>query len=203
MYKNIVFDMGNVLIKFDPKEYINSYVKEEEIADCLYKEIFLSKEWIQYDRGVINLDGIISAVEDRVEEEYHDYVKFIVSNWRNKLLAHSDMEELVTKLKAKGYKIYLLSNVSKHYYDFRENIPTLKYFDGEFISADYQLIKPEKEIFLEFYKKFNLKPEECFFIDDLALNIEAAEKTGMKGFVYHGNIDKLYKALEFHNILSY
>ncbi len=196
MIKNIVFDMGNVLIRFDARRHVSKYTENEMAEEILFREIFLSKEWVQYDRGVIDLAGIIAAVQERVEDKYHDLIRSIVNDWHEDLPAFADMENLISRLKANGYKIYLLSNVSKAYYKFRGNIPALKYFDGEFISADHNIIKPEKEIYLKFYKEFNLIPEECFFIDDLCLNIESAERTGMKGFVYHGNIENLCSYME-------
>ena len=69
-------------------------------------------------------------------------------------------------------------------------------FDGVLISADYKLLKPEKEIYLALYDKFSLKPEECYFIDDVQKNIDGAKATGMDGHCYyHGDIEILRTAM--------
>ena len=201
MFKNIVFDLGNVLVRFDAKGHVEKYVQDEKVVELIFNEVFRSKEWIQYDRGILTLDEVTALVQARVPDEYHDIIKSVVGNWRTELVPHTHMEGFVEELKSEGYKIYLLSNVSKLFYSFRNKIPVLANFDGEFISGDYGLIKPEKEIYLEFYKKFDLMPEECFFIDDLGINIESAERTGMKGFVYHGDLDKLRAHMEKLGIL--
>ena len=103
---------------------------------------------------------------------------------------------LAEELKEKGYRIYLLSNTSKEYYIFRKQIPSIESFDGEFISADVHFNKPEKEIYELFFKQFQLKPAECFFIDDRADNIATAEKLGMRGFRYQQDTNALRLALK-------
>ena len=102
----------------------------------------------------------------------------------------------VKELKSKGYGIYLLSNASSDFHERRKDIPALSLFDGVLISADYKLLKPEKEIYLELYKKFSLKPEECYFIDDMQKNIDGAKDTGMDGHCYfHGDVEILRNAM--------
>ena len=95
------------------------------------------------------------------------------------------------ELKDKGYGIYLLSNTCSRFHTFRENIPALRFFDGEFISADCHLVKPEPGIYLRFLEQFGLRPEECVFIDDVPLNIEAAIRCGFSGIVYHDDPARL------------
>ena len=69
-------------------------------------------------------------------------------------------------------------------------------FDGVVVSADYKLLKPEKEIYLTLYEKFSLRPEECYFIDDVQKNIDGAAATGMDGHCYyHGDVEILRAAM--------
>ena len=76
-----------------------------------------------------------------------------------------------------------------------------KYFDGGVISAEAKASKPDPRIYNILLDKYSLIPEECLFIDDLEVNVKAAEETGMKGLVTHGiigitfEIDKKLKAL--------
>ena len=105
--------------------------------------------------------------------------------------------ELIKELKQNGYNIYLLSNATPRFFDRYLEVPAFKYFDGFFISALYKMLKPNREIYEAFCNKFSLKPEECFFIDDLAANIEGAKKFGMQGFVFEApDTTKLRTALK-------
>lgn len=200
MKKNIVFDMGNVLIKYDAKKYAENYTFDEVSSKLLYHEIFCSTEWLKMDRGVLSSKEAIASIQGRVPTSLHTLVEQLIKDWHKEIPPYPEMEELVAELKELGYHIYLLSNTSSRFHEFRVNIPALKYFDGEFISADCNLLKPDFAIFHAFYEHFGLNPKECFFIDDSAANIEAAEVTGMEGFVYHGDIAKLKKKLVLQGI---
>lgn len=192
--------MGNVLIRYDAYEYTKKYVKNEEAAKLLLQEVFQSVEWIQLDRGVLSEEDAIRSMCRRIPEELHPYVKILFENWHEDIPPYEEMEELVRSLKENGYHIYLLSNTSKRFYKFRKNIPALNYFDGEFISADYRMVKPEREMFLTFYQHFLLNPAECFFIDDHYPNVEAALATGMTGFIYRGDVEKCKTAMRKEGI---
>lgn len=200
MIKNIVFDMGNVLICYDTRKYIDLYVDDKEDGDLLLKEVFGSKEWLSMDRGVMTSEEAIKSICNRIPKRIHKDVEKLINNWHKDIPPYPEVEELVKRVKKAGYKVYLLSNTSVKYHQFKVNIPALRYFDGEFISADWKLLKPEKEIFLTFYNHFKLKPEECYFIDDSPANIIAANKTGMIGFVYKKDIDKLIADMLKNNI---
>ena len=110
--------------------------------------------------------------------------------------------DLVKKsTKEKGYKIYLLSNAGFNQHDYWEKIPASKYFDGKVVSCDVGEVKPFKEIYEALYKKFNIKPEESFFIDDLIINIFGANRTGMDGYVFTGDVNDLRAELRSRGIL--
>ena len=75
---------------------------------------------------------------------------------------------------------------------YRQVIPAIELFDGVLFSAEVKCLKPQKEIYMHFYRRFNLKPEECFFIDDLPGNIEGARQTGMDGYCFaDGDVERL------------
>ena len=119
----------------------------------------------------------------------------ILDNWHRDIPPLDGVYALVEELKGKGYGIYLLSNTCSRFHSFRENIPALRFFDGEFISADCHLVKPEPGIYLRFLEQFRLRPEECVFIDDVPLNIEAAIRCGFSGIVYHNDPARLRREL--------
>ena len=94
------------------------------------------------------------------------------------------MGELVRELKAMGYGIYLCSNASERLLECYRIIPGIECFDGILFSAEVKCVKPQKEMYQHLFERFHLKPEECFFIDDVMLNIEGARACGMDGYCF-------------------
>lgn len=107
-----------------------------------------------------------------------------------------EMGELIARLKADGYGIYLCSNASSRFTEFYHVIPGIEHFDGVLFSCEVKCIKPQREIYGHLFERFQLKPEKCFFIDDLPMNIEGARACGMEGYCFaDGDIMRLRKAL--------
>ena len=196
MIRNIVFDMGRVLLEYEPLEYIREYLKDENDIEIMNREMFNASEWPENDRGTISSDQFISLVCARIPERLHLPAKQIWEHWYEHLKPIEETNAIAADLKKRGYQVYLLSNVSVKYYVFRRLITAIPFFDGEFISADVHYIKPEREIYELFFQKYNLDPRECFFIDDCAENVAAGEQFGMSGFCYRRDIDALKFALE-------
>lgn len=201
MIKNIIFDMGGVLIDYNPEKTLYGLF-DKETADILLKEIFRNPFWADKDRGIITPAEIMQKVKNRIPEAVFEKVSEMVDNFYPYMPPFEKMYGFVEMLKSKGYGIYLLSNASPDFHERRSGIPALSLFDGVIISADYKLLKPEKEIYEKLYETFSLKPEECFFIDDVPANIDGAKATGMDGHCYyHGDLDILKRDMEQKGII--
>lgn len=195
MIRNIVFDMGNVLIRFDRDYFISRLGIEGEDADLLKREVFLSLEWARMDRGSMTDEEAAKSVCTRLPQHLHDAAQKLVSMWDRPILPIEGMYELVEELKANGYGIYLLSNASFRQHDYWPRIAESKFFDGTLISADEKVVKPQPEIYRLLLERFDLKAEECFFIDDVPANIEGAFYCGIPGAVFHGSASLLRRDL--------
>lgn len=195
MIKNIVLDMGNVLAKYDPLSLIKRFVSCTEDIKLIYDELFDSEEWRKLDRGTISEEQAQKQVSLRLPLRLHPALAQVLECWHDALTPMDDIYLLVKELKEKGYNLYLLSNTSKRFHTYRINITALELFDGEIISADLQLLKPEKAIYQALFDRFELKPDECFFIDDMPPNIAAAKELGMSGFCYCGDMAELRLAM--------
>jgi len=197
MIRNIVFDMGNVLLRFDPKVFMERVgVEDPEDQKLIQKELFRSLEWVQMDRGTKTEAEVLEIVEKRLPEHLHAPLEELLLRWERPILAVPGMSEFVRDCRRAGYGIYLLSNASKRLHSYWKSIPGHEYFDGEFVSADYQLVKPQQAIYRKFCQVFELDPKECLFIDDVPLNIEGAVHAGWQGIVFHDVEDLRKKAYE-------
>lgn len=187
MIRNIIFDMGNVLIRFDRELFLSRLGIEGEDRTLLMREVFLSLEWARMDRGSMTDEAAARSICARVPVRLHDAVRKLVSMWDRPILPVAGMYELIEELKEKGYGIYLLSNASLRQHDYWPRIPASRFFDGVLISADEKVVKPQPEIYRLLLERFSLKGEECLFVDDVPANVEGADHCGIPGIVFHGD----------------
>ena len=195
MIRNILFDMGNVLLRFDRQVFLNRLHVTEEEKQLLLQEVFLSKEWVEMDRGTLREETAEPIMCSRLPAHLHDAVHQLTSCWDQPILPMEGMEQLVQELKAAGYGIYLLSNASVRQHAYWPRVPGSALFDGTLISADEGIMKPQREIYLLCLTRFGLKPEECFFIDDVPANIAGAESCGISGTVFRADAALLRREL--------
>ena len=195
MIRNIVFDMGNVIIRFDRDAFIDRFGVTEEERKILLREIFLSPEWVMMDRGTLTDEQAADILCPRVPEHLRDIARKLIGFWDRPIIEVEGIYPLIEELKSKGYGIYLLSNASCRQPDYWQRVPASRFFDGTLISYSVKLVKPMPEIYEKFFETFSLKREECFFIDDSPANIEASLYVGMPGAVFHNDIRRLRREL--------
>ena len=200
MIRNILFDMGNVLIRFDRKVFLDRLDISEAEKELLMREVFLSVEWVQMDRGILREETAEPLICQRLPRHLHESVHQLVSCWDQPMLPMEGMETLVAELREKGYNIYLLSNASLRQHDYWSRIPGWEYFQGKLISADVQVMKPHPDYYRLALEKFSLEPQECFFIDDVPANIEGACRCGISGTVFRGDAALLRTQLRENGI---
>lgn len=198
--RNILFDMGQVLIRFDRAYFIRKLGAEGGDAAILEREVFLSREWAMMDWGTLTDDEAAERICQRLPERLHDAARKLVSMWDRPILPVEGMEDLVRELKAAGYRLFLLSNASVRQHDYWPRIPGSDCFEDTLISADEKMVKPQLEIYLRACEKFGIRPEESLFIDDAPINIEGAAHVGMAGIVFHGDVKELRTGLSEYGI---
>ena len=195
MIKNILFDMGNVLIRFDRKLFLDRLEVSEADKDILLREVFANVEWAQMDRGTKTEETALESMRKRLPLRLHGAAEILTLHWDEPLVPIEGMYELVEELKEKSYGLYLLSNASFRQHDYWPRIAASKFFDGMLISADVHAVKPQPEIYNLCLEKFGLKAEESFFIDDVGANVEGAVNCGLQGAVFFGDVARLRREL--------
>ena len=191
MIKNIIFDMVGVVIRFDTEKYYSDHEIDMTDRELLKKEVFGSLEWARQDRGTISDDEAIERICVRVPERLHYVVRDFARRENREILQVEGIENLLADLKIAGYRVFLLSNTSRGFHHFWPQVRLNKWFDDTMISADEGLVKPDPSIFRLACERFRIRPEESVFIDDMPMNVEAAEHVGMTGFLFRGDAREL------------
>ncbi len=201
--KNIVFDMGNVLINYDPNYVLDFHSDNEEDKKEVYSKLFDSYAWVHTDLGILSDEEILNkALKGIKSESAKKLCRECFCDWQeHNLIRKPDMERLCMKLKESGMKLYILSNAAKVCREALKNsLSCYDEFSGMLFSAEVKCIKPQSFIYEKFFDMFGLSPDECLFIDDLPENIRAGEELGMRGYVFDGDSERLEKFL-YENII--
>ncbi|MCI9635475.1 MAG: HAD family phosphatase [Hungatella sp.] len=200
MIRNMVFDMGNVLVYYDSRRASGRFAADHEEMEAVNTSVFVSPEWLMLDMGVISQEEALARMTARLPDGHaREAARLCLEHWHEYCMwPVPGMEELVTDLKNQGYRLYLCSNASLRMLDcYQDTIPGIRLFDGALFSAEVKCVKPQKEMYGHLFRRFGLKPEECFFVDDLPANIQAARECGMDGYCFgDGDVMRLREILK-------
>lgn len=143
--------------------------------------------WEEYDRGTLSYEEVKQALCSRngcTPEKCEAYLRQSIDMQQ----AVQPTEQLIVGLKAAGYKLYVLSNMSKEFIAFLRQFPVYRHFDGEVVSCEEHTVKPEPRIYEILLGRYGLDPAETLFIDDRPANLAAAETFGIHTQLFdHGN----------------
>lgn len=186
MIKNVIFDVGNVLIAFHPEHEMRQLGIPEDKIEPMAEATYLSPWWVELDRGVIPEEEIIAHMKEEHPELAQDIDMFFTEGRKGLVDSYDYAAGWLKGLQEKGYKTYLLSNYPENYFELhmKKKFTFMPYIDGKVVSGAVKMIKPDAEIYEYLLQKFSLKPEECVFIDDRPENVETAEKLGIHGIIF-------------------
>ncbi len=201
MIKNIIFDFGQVLVHFEPEYMTRCYTSNKGDVELLKTVVFDRLYWDKLDSNGITDGELLEAVKARLPMDLHKTAEKIYNNWYYNLPEMEGMRDLLGKIRQKGYRTYVLSDVSIGFSDRYEEIDILKGFDGYCFSAAEGICKPDPAAIENLMQKYNLKAAECFFIDDREVNINGAAVAGVDGFVFGGDANALKSFLKEKGIL--
>lgn len=186
MIKNIVFDFGNVLVRFAPVEFIMSFGVEKAQARIISRYIYSGSEWTDGDHGLCTRAETVERLLNGWTGD-KALLANILSHHEEQLQMRPDTPTLLRGLKAQGYRVFCISNTNPNDYAWiTARYPVLTEFEGSIISYREKLIKPSPEIFRLLLDRYQLNAEECVFLDDMPANTAAAEKEGFKTILVPG-----------------
>ena len=181
---DIILDMGNVLLEWNKDKILQSISDTKEEYLVLDKTIFQSGLWERLDLGTMTREELVLKVVSMIGRGYQKKVEEVIWNWPSYIDIYREVFPVLSELKKKGHRIFVLSNTSKVFYDLLEDqlSPLKELLDGFVLSCDIKAIKPDLAMFKEILDKYQLDPVNCVFLDDIEDNTIAAEKLGIKAY---------------------
>lgn len=196
MIKNVIFDFGDVIAKFDPDMLIGAFTEDEKERHVL-KDAFFGREfWSRLDEGTMKYGEFREKVLEILPEKLHNTANEILDNWYTAMPVMSGVPDFIRELKSEGYHLYILSNASEFFAEKSPYFGVNQEFDGIVFSARVKMVKPNPEIYHYVLATYHLNPDECLFLDDRPANIAAAENVGIHGIVFTGDIEAVREKLE-------
>ena len=180
MLKNIVFDLGGVVVAHNEEGFREKLGK---FFDFVFGPDMkcVPSFWCDYDLGLLTIDETAAEVA-----KFRDCdAATAKAHMLQAISLQEEVEptvELIKELKAKGYKLYVLSNMSKEYIEYLRKLPVFEYFDYQAVSCEQHLGKPDHKFYEYLLSHCNLAPSETIFIDDRKDNVEVAAELGIVPF---------------------
>lgn len=172
---NFIFDLGNVLVDWNPDRFIAGYEISDREKQHIETELFGHADWLAMDKGTKNLVDVIADVSARSGMS-QETVEYCIEQMKLSLLTIEHSAALLQTLHKDGHGVYGLSNMSHDTYDYLKGREFFNYFADIVISAEIKMVKPDLEIFEYTLNRFGIKAEQSVFIDDMEYNIIAAQK---------------------------
>ena len=197
MIKNVVFDFGQVLVRFDPQYMVGVYVPEGKDGELLSEVIFDRLYWDELDSGRLGHDEAFDMMRQRLPERLWKLARRVYDDWIINIPEIDGMRELISYIKkAYGVRCFILSDISLYFAENSHRIGILKNMDGCVFSSNVGVTKPDRRIYEHLIEKYRLDPAETVFIDDKPGNIAGAAAVGINGYVFDGDSGKLREWLE-------
>lgn len=182
MIKNIIFDIGNVILNFNLEDVLQKFTNNKEEQNFILENIINSPEWLGnalIDTGYISRDEAIEIVKDRTNHCNDKIIDEFWNNYNDYAQIDERVLNLIKKLKNNNYKIYLLSNINPYTFECVNKSGLFNIVDGYVLSYLEHKVKPYKAIYNVLLERYNLIPEECIFIDDNEKNIVTGNSLGI------------------------
>lgn len=200
-YSAVVFDLGQVLVRFDYKYFVDKVNKIKPGIGEQFIELYKQNYHIHrdFEKGLISekvfIDQMLEYLDHKIDGE--TFCRY----WSDIFSLNMDVVALLPEIK-KNFKLYLVSNTNSIHQKYGyQHYEFLKIFDKLFLSHEVGFVKPEKEIYQAVEKFSGFPSNEHIFIDDILEYVEAAKSIGWDGIQFVG-YDDLVKNFQSRRILD-
>lgn len=197
MIKNIILDVGKVLVAWEPRIAMQKLGFDEKTTDIVAKATAEAAEWAETDRSAKSDEELLADFVANAP----DYEREINMFWEHvdeAIWQFDYTKAWIGRFQELGYHVYILSNYGSWTYGkTQEALSFLSEVDGALFSYEVKQVKPEPEIYQALLKRFDLKAEECIFLDDCQENIDGARAQGIEGIHFLGYEDAKEKLRAF------
>ena len=195
MIKNVIFDVGKVLVEYDPDSYMERLGFDSKTRQAVNQAMFQNPLWEESDRGKLSTEELLEKFIFN-DKEYKEEITKAYQTVGNTIELFPYSVAWIKELKQRGYRVYILSNYAEITYEqTKEKMEFLPYVDGAVFSFQCKWIKPEREIYEELCRKYSIEPRESVFLDDRLDNIEQARNLGFFGIQFE-SYEQAVKELE-------
>jgi putative hydrolase of the HAD superfamily len=185
---NLVFDLGGVLVRWEPENLIAGAFDDPEVRKAVYSEFVGHPDWLELDRGTLAPADAVARASERTGLSRLELARFL-QRVPYGLIAISDTVDLLYRLKAQGHSLFCLSNMhlaSIEYLEQAYDFFTL--FAGKVISCRLNLCKPEPKIYAHLLETYGLDAADTVFIDDVEGNLVPARQMGIKTIRFESSV---------------
>ncbi|MDO5520402.1 MAG: HAD family phosphatase [bacterium] len=185
MVRNIVFDIGNVMVYFRWHELMEELSFSDDVIERLQHGMIMTDLWKELDRGILPEEQVIAKMKEKNEGLEHE-IDLVFANAERIVEQYKYTQKWLMDLKKRGYHLYYLSNYQRSFFECHKKkvFEFLPLMEGGIVSAYVKLLKPDHAIYQKLLTNYGLRAEECVFLDDTKVNIAAAKEVGMKGIVF-------------------
>lgn len=190
MIKNVVFDVGKVLVYYEPDWLMDKLGYDEETKKRMKAAMFHSPTWDEGDRGLMNKEELLEAFIAN-DPELADKMRYCYEHVDEVIDLMPNVIEWMEDLKARGYGLYVISNYGENTFEKTvDKMAFIPYMDGTIFSYQHKMKKPDRCIYEKCLRDFKLEASECVFIDDRQENIDAALDVGFGAGIVFKNYEQ-------------
>lgn len=182
--KNVIFDLGAVLIEWNPEKIVKKFTNDILLQQRILAELYCHQDWLDFDCAKLTEKEIEARTADRLDLSAEE-TKELFLYTKESLVLIPEMLEVLKNVKDKKLNAYCLSNISPEFLSYLfKRYSFFNLFNGVVTSGKENIAKPNKQIFETLIKRYNLTPQECLFIDDREENTQAASNIGITAVTF-------------------
>ena len=180
----IIFDVGNVLVDFSWRRYLESFGSDPDTEEAVAGAVFLSPQWDEMDRGLLPDQAYLDLFIQNAPQ-YEAEIRMVYDGCGDCIHTYDHAVPLVRRCREKGCRTYILSNYSRYlFHETEHKMPFRRYMDGEIFSFQTGQIKPEPGIYHSLLERYSIDPRRALFLDDRQENLDTAERLQIRTLLF-------------------